>query len=219
MRKNVASLRGAGVVVTAAAVALAASAGLADAADSIQGLAKRALFADKAGSLNGIQASRKAEPGKLVALDKKGKLPVGVAPRKLAPGETMTGVVGGAGLATTPKEVLGVSASFAVAVGKITDEQLGILGGGVELPECEGNPGAPTAPPGRLCIYPSIYGDVNNVTLNGEGALEALAYPIVDGKHGFRVEWQAAVPGYSSFYASWAYTAPDPNATTETPAE
>jgi hypothetical protein len=217
-RRAVVTCVGLGVVLSAT------TAGVAE-GGAIVNVARRALFAAKAGQadtakvaaharlVGGIAASRTPEPGKLVALDAKGRLPGGVLPRRLGPGETITGVVGGAGMAATKEAWLGATGSFPVPVSRLDDETLGVLGGGVELPECEGSAGAPTAPPGRLCIYPAAYTDaINNVLANGEGALEAYARPIVDGRHGFRVEWKAAVAGYSSFYASWAYTAPDPRA-------
>ena len=94
----------------------------------------------------------------------------------------------------------------------------GIVGGGVEDPECGGTYEKPTAPAGHLCIYPghtpgyysNDESEVTNINLNGEGNFDAVAYVLsgVAGRYGFRIEVKAKAAGIAKFFATWAYTAP-----------
>ena len=93
----------------------------------------------------------------------------------------------------------------------------GVVGGGLERPDCSGSFQNPTAPKGTLCIYPGFEpggdistdeADVLNVLKNGEGALEATPWIVSGGHLGVRIEVQAAAAGPVRFAATWAYTAP-----------
>ena len=113
----------------------------------------------------------------------------------------------------------GAAASFPLPLPKrISLTNVGIVGGGVEDPECNGSYEKPTAPAGHLCIYPGhtvgFYSDeeaeVQNISKNGEGNYDAYAYLLsgVAGRYGFRIEAKANTAGPAKFFASWAYTAP-----------
>lgn len=69
------------LALVALAVALS-GVNLADAASTV----RRALFATNAGKVNGIQASRTPQAGKLLALDRNRRLPASVIPRSVARG-------------------------------------------------------------------------------------------------------------------------------------
>lgn len=63
---------------------------------------------------------------------------------------------------------------------------------------CSGSYTSPTAPPGKVCVYPST---LQNVILLRANALS---------KGGFEVEWRSvpSVNASTEMQASWAYTAP-----------
>jgi len=113
----------------------------------------------------------------------------------------------------------GAAVSFPLPLPKrVPLNQIGISGGGVEDPECAGSYEKPTAPAGHLCIYPghkigyysADEAEIQNISLNGEGNLDAYVYLLsgVAGRYGFRIEVKANTAGPAKFYASWAYTAP-----------
>ena len=100
---------------------------------------------------------------------------------------------------------------------------VGITGGGIESPDCEGTYARPTANPGAFCIYPGPEeddlntppGDISAAEAEvfnvfripgGELNLEVYPYQIGVGTTGFRVEGQANGPGPVKFFARWAYT-------------
>jgi len=188
--------------------------------------AKRAGTAANAEKVNGIAASRTAEKGKLVPLDRRGLLPASAIPASAAPGRTYTGVIGVTGwAASAPSSTDPTKTTWAGTVLKLPayapvnlkSDQMGILGGGIELPDCEGTFSRPTAPPGLLCVYPGNEpggeltveeAEVVNVAKNGEGSYEAYVRPI--SRDGVRFEVQGAAAGFFRLYATWAYTAPLP---------
>ena len=113
----------------------------------------------------------------------------------------------------------GASASFPLPLPKrLSLTNFGIVGGGVEDPECNGSFEKPTAPPGHLCIYPGnakgFYSEeeaeIQNIAKNGEGNWDVMAYVAsgTAGRYGFRIEAKANTAGPAKFFASWAYTAP-----------
>lgn len=113
----------------------------------------------------------------------------------------------------------GAAASFPLPLPKrLSLTNLGIVGGGVEDPTCDGSFEKPTAEPGHLCIYPghevgyysANEAEVQNINKNGEGNYDVIAYvgSGLAGRYGFRIEAKAATAGPAKFYASWAYTAP-----------
>lgn len=65
---------------------------------------------------------------------------------------------------------------------------------------CGGNSDAPSAPPGYVCIYPTI-------ATNARG-IRATVVPNGGGRFGFFVRWTAGGAGDTTFRGVWAYTAP-----------
>jgi len=65
---------------------------------------------------------------------------------------------------------------------------------------CTGTAAAPTAPPGKVCLYRTA---ISSNTVN----LEGLALLHVAGS-GFRIYWAANAAGDTYVHVSWAYTAP-----------
>lgn len=63
---------------------------------------------------------------------------------------------------------------------------------------CTGSYTTPTAPPGKVCIYPST---LSNVTMLRGNALR---------RNGFEIEWRSvpSLTGRTEVQGSWAYTAP-----------
>lgn len=70
----------------------------------------------------------------------------------------------------------------------------------VNTASCTGSNTAPTAPAGKLCVYP--------VTVTNATALRAAPVPEGGSTHGFAVTWTAVAVGTSAFSGVWAYTAP-----------
>lgn len=220
------SRRKLGAIGAGIAAASAIGVALAPAATgaSIPDLARRALNADRVG---GIQASRTAKPNQLLALNRRGELPAAVVAAGPVKGRTVTGVVGTTWLSSgapnaddTLSDWSGstITLPFRASVGLGVDD-VGVSAGGVELPDCTGSFDNPTAPAGKLCVYPgrevdeaaNVFFDdaeVANIAKNGEGAFEAYARPIGGGRYGVRIEAKAAAAGVAKFYATWAYTAP-----------
>jgi hypothetical protein len=68
--------------------------------------------------------------------------------------------------------------------------------------ECTGSVDNPTAPPGYVCIYPSIA--VSATVIEGGTGVSASG-----AKYGFMVDWNGTVANsQTSFRGNWAYTAP-----------
>ena len=160
------------------------------AAPATVGAVERVTFATKAANadqVGGWKVSQEPTPNSLVPLNGSGKLPAGAMNYRLAPGQTVTGAFGATfatvAAAGADQRCRGRLPELLTARLAITD--VGIQGGGIELPECEGSYDVPTAPPGKLCLYPGPEGDVTprrtpevvNVRKNGEGAFEAYVYP------------------------------------------
>jgi hypothetical protein len=66
---------------------------------------------------------------------------------------------------------------------------------------CTGSNSAPTAPPGKVCIYPGALDNINN--------LSGVAH-VSGGEYSFRVVWSAstAAPNGMFLTFTWAYSAP-----------
>ncbi len=184
-----------------------------------------ARLASNAKRVNGIAASRTPTALKLVPLTGKGVFPAATINPDAGKGRTYRGVFATEGTAPTGTDPAVPANVFFVGGGitlpwssKVLESgDAGVVGGGLEPPDCDGSFQAPTAPAGILCIYPgfAVGGDVDtdeadvvNVLKNGEGAYEATPYIVSGGHLGVRVEVQAAAPGRVKFSATWAYTAP-----------
>jgi hypothetical protein len=219
MRRN----RGRALVALAIACGLAAAVPVTQAIGA--GSKPDARLAVNAKHVNGISAGRKPTPNRLVPLTGKGVFPASTMNTDAASGHTYRGVFAVEGTApavtdpTVPANVYFIGGGLTLPwSSKVLEPgDAGILGGGLEVPDCEGDFTTPTAPPGKLCIYPGFASggeinddeaDVLNVLKNGEGALEATPYVISGGHVGVRIEVQAAAPGRVKFAATWAYTAP-----------
>ena len=157
----------------------------------------------------------------------------GLAKKKKAPPVTSYGVVsieGTAPAGTDPTTAanqywIGTSISIPKARKGLQPGDVGVLGGGVEIPDCTGSYTHPTAPKGKLCIYPAsapvapgyvwpppssadaefmeIY---NLANPSGEGSWEVWPYIVGNGRLGVRLRLQADGPGPFRFTATWAYT-------------
>ena len=68
-------------------------------------------------------------------------------------------------------------------------------------PACTGTAAAPTAPPGKICLYP--YGIIG-AGFTGLSGFQANNL----GDQAFYVSWSVAGPAAQSLYLTWAYTAP-----------
>jgi hypothetical protein len=185
--------------------------------------AQRIFFADNAGHVNGIQASRQARANMLVPLDKSGQFSSKVIPAPspwLKPGQTVTGVVGGTFTAQAAGDTFSATATIFPALKKaaINVANVGVSFTAQENPFCDGDVSAPTAPAGTLCVYLALDqlldvaqdcspGPFPNCT-SGEGVFKASWQPIYDASHGFAITWTSAAKGVSSVYGVWAFTAP-----------
>ena len=182
------------------------------------------------------------QPSSIVPTKANGKLPDRVIDiSDVQPGKSIYGIIGTQWLATVGKvststgfkdtcsanpgpsksyqPCSGAAASFPLPLPKrLSLTNFGIVGGGVEDPECSGSFEKPTAPAGHLCIYPGkekgYYSEdeaeIQNIAKNGEGNWDVMAYVAngVAGRYGFRIEAKADKAGAAKFFASWAYTAP-----------
>jgi hypothetical protein len=206
-----------------AACGLAAAVGVTQAVGA--GSKPDARLASNAKKVNGIAASRTPKPNKLVPLTIKGVFPASTINPNAGSGRTYRGVIAVEGTAPVGTDAKTPATSYFVGDGitlpwttvAMEPGDAGVVGGGLEQPDCEGHFGNPTAPAGKLCIYPGNFSggeinddeaDVLNVLKNGEGALEATPWIVGSGHLGVRVEVQAAAPGRVKFTATWAYTAP-----------
>ena len=194
--------------------------------------AQKVLFAENAGKVNNISASRTAKPNTLLALDAKGTVAASAIPMqtKLRPNQTVRGVIGGTFTATANRQTFGATASIWPAAPKgILIETTGIGLTPSENPFCEGDVNRPTAPQGLLCIYLAneqflnvsqdcTPGPFPNCT-SGEGVYRVAWDPINGSQNGFAITWENATPGRTALYGTWAYTAPvkglDPGAPVE----
>jgi hypothetical protein len=219
MRRN----RGRALAALAVACGLAAVVGVTQAVGASRSADAR--LASNAKRVNGIAASRTASPNKLVPLNGKGIFPAATINPDAGKGRTYRGVFAVEGTApagtdpTVPANVYFVGGGLTLPwSSKVLEPgDAGVVGGGLEVPDCEGSFATPTAPRGKLCIYPGLEqggeistdeADVLNVLKNGEGALEATPWIVSGGHLGVRIEVQAAAPGRVKFAATWAYTAP-----------
>ena len=64
---------------------------------------------------------------------------------------------------------------------------------------CTGSVSNPTAPAGKICVYPTNVVNANQI--------RAYADPENGSLHGFTISWNAVTPGTSAVDAVWAYTA------------
>ena len=99
--------------------------------------------------------------------------------------------------------------SFPVpAPANLTDAQINFAPGaegGDDDATCTGTANSPSAPPGKVCIYPS--GGYGGTAL-GTGVGNAV--PNTNGRYGFRVQSDSGgvTTQFSGYYGTWAYTAP-----------
>jgi hypothetical protein len=206
-----------------ALVALAVACGLVAGIGGATAVGKSKFDANNARRVNGIAAAKKPVKNKLVPLDRTGQFPASTINPTAGKGRTYRGVFvvedtapAGTDPATAPF-FIGGGISLPFSKKPLTPGDAGVIGGGLEPPDCDGDFNHPSAPPGRLCIYPGTpaggdvdndEADVLNVLKNGEGAWEATPFVIAGGNFGVRVSVQAAGPGRVKFSATWAYTAP-----------
>jgi hypothetical protein len=183
--------------------------------------ASKVYFAQNAGTVNGIRASRSPQHNQLLPLNNSGRINPKVLPpysNWLSGGQTVTGVIGGSFTATAANQPFTTTASFPIASRtSIAVENTGILGSAQENPYCSGSETSPTAPQGILCIYPASEQFLNvaqdctpgpfpNCT-KGEGVFKVSFQSIQGNRNGFAVTWLANAAGQTSFYGTWAYTA------------
>ncbi len=64
---------------------------------------------------------------------------------------------------------------------------------------CTGSTASPSAPAGKVCIYPYTLTNASSISGNA---------PAAGANVGFTVDWTAATTGDTKFGAVWAYTAP-----------
>ena len=133
-------------------------------------------------------------------------------------GKTVTGAIGADFDNSAPGGTAdwGTDASLPMAApGDITDADVSVVvsewqDGGSQLRptttdgnvNCTGTVAAPTAPPGKVCIY--VTGADNAVNLSGY----SVAFGTGGSKYGFKLKWDVDHPGDSFVDAVWAYTAP-----------
>lgn len=115
-------------------------------------------------------------------------------------GETVYGTVG-AQMPLAAGKQYRVTESFPVPSAQVLDQDdVNFAAGsdGEDDPECTGSHAAPTAPPGKVCIYTS--------GLSGNGTLAGFG----DGRFGFgyEVTSSGSNPDFVGIRGSWAYTAP-----------
>lgn len=130
----------------------------------------------------------------------------------LPSGTTVTGVIGGGDWVTVAPGVDGeahaVFFSFPFQVTSLDGVNFpeGLTDYGPAHPDCSGTYNAPTAPAGRVCVYPDLDPSPSpgRETMNAGGA---FLTPAGNGR-GFEVEWYAGQLGKTRFVATWAYTAP-----------
>ena len=225
------------------ALGICAAIGAAFAVPSIVGADAPVPLARNSYAVSGYKVSPTGkQPGSIVPTNRQGHLPDRVVDiSTVQPGKSIYGAIGtqwlasigkvspGTGFADTCsanpgpgksyQPCSGAAASFPLPLPKrISLTNVGIVGGGVEDPECTGSYEKPSAPAGHLCIYPgnkvgyysADEAEVQNISLNGEGNYDAYVYLLsgVAGRYGFRIEAKANTAGPAKFYASWAYTAP-----------
>ncbi len=203
------------------ALGICAAIGAAFAVPSIVGADAPVPLARNSYAVSGFKLSPTGkQPSSIVPTGANGKLPARIIDiSTVQPGRTIYGSIGTEWTAAAKGSLSGATASFPLPLPKrISLTSFGIVGGGVEDPECSGKYEQPTAPAGHLCIYPGheagYYSkdeaEVANIALNGEGNLDVIAYLLsgVAGRYGFRIEAMAKAAGVTKFIASWAYTAP-----------
>lgn len=135
-------------------------------------------------------------------------------------GVTITGVIGGDFDAPDNNGDWRVFASFPAPIGRklnnsdvivantsVVDNDCGgstCLSGSeaLEAPVCTGTTDEPTAPAGKVCIYPDYLGNATNI--------DAFAYPFngLTSAKGFILDWSVSAPGDTYLGGSWAYTQP-----------
>lgn len=203
------------------ALGICAAIGAAFAVPSIVGADAPVPLARNSYAVSGYKVSPTGkQPSSIVPTKANGKLPDRIIDiSTVQPGKSIYGAIGTQWTAAAANSLSGTTASFPLPLPKrISLTSFGIVGGGVEDPECTGKYEQPTAPAGHLCIYPGhVEGyyskdeaEVSNIALNGEGNWDVNAYVLsgVAGRYGFRIEAKAKAAGAAKFFASWAYTAP-----------
>jgi hypothetical protein len=122
--------------------------------------------------------------------------------------KAVSGVWGGGCIAVAANDACSAAVTiFPNAPVVLEGQDMGVLSGLVENPLCAGDAESPSAPPGVLCLYINE-ADIVNVAKNGEGSWSVQPFPILDGKRGFLVKWNAAAAGASQIDGVWVYRAP-----------
>ncbi len=114
-------------------------------------------------------------------------------------------------MGTTPVPLVNATvtvANNAATAGACAPDNCLTLDEYLESSNCTGTYQAPTAPPGRLCIYPFNLNNVESKSLIANTAPPNDDALTTNRIPGFYVEWRSARPDYTSFGATWAYTAP-----------
>jgi hypothetical protein len=123
--------------------------------------------------------------------------------QEIPSGTTVTGVASVNSVATAGGQFLGYSVMFpGRAPAPLTSDDVSFgagTGSPDDDPECTGTTSAPTAPPGKVCIYP--YGQANVQDFDGS-SLQQLP------DHGFYLGWTSTASGDLFLWTTWAYTAP-----------
>jgi hypothetical protein len=124
---------------------------------------------------------------------------------------TITGAFGGVrvGAENNPSRLWAETVSFPIpAANDLTNDKLGFPPGytpsGSQRDWCTGSVDNPTAPPGRVCVYPTQSDKVFNVnplqlTNGAEGG---------GLRRGFTIWMQNTASGSFTLTGTWAYTAP-----------
>jgi hypothetical protein len=136
---------------------------------------------------------------------------VSILEHEVPSGVTITGAFGGVrvGAENNPSRLWAETVSLPIpAANDLTNDKLGFppdyTQTGTKRDWCTGNPDNPTAPPGRVCVYPIQSDKVFNVNplqmTNSEsgGGL----------RRGFTIWMQNTASGSFTLTGTWAYTAP-----------
>ena len=119
----------------------------------------------------------------------------------LQSGDTVRGVFGVDGTATAADQQFAAGVTLPVpAPATLGNLDVSVAGGFDDNPACTGSYAAPTAPAGKVCIYPESAGlNVDQASGLVPGGNETL--------YGFIVQAVSAGGGPVVFQGSWAYTA------------
>jgi hypothetical protein len=148
----------------------------------------------------------------------------------LPAGQTERGVLTGQEVASEEEQEFLAEATLPVPAPVPVIAKDVVVAGGVAGPTgestdkaggaCKGNAAAPTAPPGLVCLYPTIQGNLLRApegweilagkapTGSASGGAGAGKVTILGTRYGFGVRYISAEPGITTVSYIWAYTAP-----------